>query len=183
LSWLVLLAACLGPVRTALDKLPPLRRYTRWQTTVRPFVPEAAGTTAGEVFAEYLVKPPLKPGGARDAHTTTIDRFEEPPQAPAVSFATVVGQLPSAKPLAEAITWWRETGPRRRARVSGTLLQGGLGLFGLKVTINTPKGKEIDSKAFWSGDLPGPAYTSADEEAARTALSIYAAAWAHDTLR
>ena len=172
-------------VRRAFDWVPLLHRYTRTRTRVANFTPEDKGWSCGSVFAFYLPAPPIAGppvgGGAVAPSKISIDVFEAAvaPADTATDAAGVLQAVPHAALLAAAATWFRENAPRREVRLFGQLLFAGSNRFGLRVLVVARNGRTLASEAFWAAELPGPAFESTEEDAARHALSIVGATWAH----
>ena len=165
-----------------MDFVAPLRRYTRTTTIVKPFTPDVEGSSPTAVFSEFLTMPPIKPSGSHASDNASVDRFEAAEQASAVSFATVLAEVPNAGPLAAALTWYRTSAPRRVANFEGELLKGDVALFGLRLVVRI-RGARTKSATFWSSSLPGPPFGPDDAVRAQLALSILAAAWAHEMVK
>jgi hypothetical protein len=176
--WVLLTASGFRWLRRVMDLVPPLRRFTRTRTRVASFTPEDQGWSCGSLFAHYLSEPRVRSGKPSGF---AIDGFEAA-TAPTdqVSAAGVLAAVPNAGALAAAVTWFGEHAPGRDVRLFGQLLRAGPDRFGLRVVVVGRSGRGVGSRTFWSSELPGPAYSSQDEDAARAALSIYAASWAYE---
>jgi hypothetical protein len=179
----LLLVSWIKPLRRAMDWVPPFRRFTRARTHVAAFTPEDKGWSSGSVFAHYFPRPAIgKKRRLRKVQSVSLDVFEAAADAgdPAAGAVGVLQAVPQAAALTAAATWLRDIAPRREVKVNGQLLYAGANRYGLRILVTGRRGRSADSKAFWAADLPGPGFDKDDEDAARHALAIVGAAWAHE---
>jgi hypothetical protein len=179
-------------IRGGLDKRPlrwlPLRRFTHPRVLIAAFTPEDKGMPSGAVFADYLTRPPI----LEDAPATLgSDGGEIPqdfiesaaiPRDPLEDAATLLVGIPQAGAVAAVVQFVAKSAPRWEARVFGQLLDPDARGHGLRVLVTARGGRTSGTLTVWACDLPGPQLPDEQEAAARYALAIKAAAWAHDAI-
>jgi hypothetical protein len=168
--------------RRLMDGIPFLHRFTRTRMKVGAFLPEENGLSSGSVFAHYVGRPAIasENGDIGDEFSVDACAASDAPNDTSPGPVAILQSVPQLAALAAATLWLRNMAPRREVKIYGQLLQAGPDRFGLRVVVVLRNGTTQGSETFWASDLPGRTFTKDDELAARHALAIYGAAWAHE---
>jgi hypothetical protein len=179
-------------VRGGLDKRPlrwlPLRRFTHARILIAAFTPEEKASGAGAIFAHYLTMAPILQNAplalGADGSEIPQDLIESPeaPRDPLEDAATLLAGIPQAAALAAVVQFLVNSAPRWEARLTGQVLDPDARGHGLRVLVTARRGRTSGTFTVWASDLPGPQLPDQPEAAARYALAIKAAAWAHDAI-
>jgi tetratricopeptide (TPR) repeat protein len=172
-------------VRPWMDRLPPLRQFTRTQMQIEPFGTEGAddgenmphiAELATSLFQYAVRRPPLTEHAEADAGSSTLDVI---PAARVDKGVAVTGDvtapLNSLQGVAAALTWVRNLIPREEIKITGQLLAPGDRGRGLRLHVHTRRGRPIKWRDFWHHDLGLSATNDARQEYLE--LARYAAAW------
>jgi tetratricopeptide (TPR) repeat protein len=186
--------ARLRPVRPLMDRLPPLRRFTRTGVGVEAFAGEGgdngdaaakkhiAEMTTGS-FQHALRQPPLTKRSTADTDRGTLD------VSPAVTTnahvaltGEVLPPLESLQGVAAVLKWLINLIPREEIAITGQLLEAGDRGSGLRLHVFSKRGRPIKWRDFWHDDIRSMA--AGDAEHDYRELARYAAAWVvHRALR
>jgi hypothetical protein len=179
---LLLLLSRSRRVRRVMDWFPFLHRFTRTRLKVGAFTPEEKGWSSGGVFAHYVGRPGIdaKKGSIGDDISVDAYAASAAPDDAGPGPVAILQAIPQLAALTAAALWLRSIAPRREVKIYGQLLEAGPDRFGLRVVVVARNGSTYGSETFWASELPGRAFTDQDELAARHALAIYGAAWAHE---
>ena len=184
-------------VRGGLDRRPfrwwPFRwligRFTRPRILIDTFAPQDQASGSEAMFDDYLRRAPIlrdDPAQLGPMQTSELPqdvvKSPEVKRDPLEDAATLVAAFPQAGAVAAMFRYLNDRAPRWDARVSGQLLDPAAQGQGLRVVITARGGHPGGTYTFWASDLPGAPFSEQEETAARYALAIWAATWAHETI-
>jgi hypothetical protein len=179
-------------VREGLDRRPVrrlFRRFTQPRILLAKFTPEDQASDSEAMFKAYLRRKPIRqdaPAELVAAPTSDLPQdlviSPEVQRDPLEDAATLLGAFPQVGAVAATLRYLGNAAPRWDAHVTGQLLQPAKQGHGLHVEITARGGRPGGTYTFWANDLPGRPFSDEEETAARYALAIVAAAWAHDTI-